>query len=136
MIRDNVILEQPGLQERMNRIGIFGTVILHGPLFEKLGKFFVEEFAKLPRIGGRDWGDDDNKGEKEDLGKEVKWRKKRLEMEKKGEVLWTACHVRQCTVVKVMAPAHEAAREWMGMMLKWEGTVEREIGEGGLMFVR
>ena len=86
----------------------------------------------MPRIGARDWGE---REEREVTGEE-KWRRQRWEMEEASGVVWTACHVRGCTVVKVMAPGYEGAREWVGAMLKWEGSIGREFGEGGLMFVR
>ena len=136
LVRDAVVLEQPELKGRMNDVGVFGTVILRGPLFSSLGVFFVNEFEILPRIGGRDWGTDgDDKGGKTPSKRE-QWRKKRVDKEKRDRVLWTACLVRGCTVVKFMAPEVEGAREWLGEMLKEDGSIGREFGPGGLMFVR
>jgi len=56
--------------------------------------------------------------------------------EKEDGLLWTSCFVRGCTVVKFTAREVEGARAWLRSMLREEGTVARECGEGGLMFVR
>ncbi|KAK0507687.1 hypothetical protein JMJ35_009576 [Cladonia borealis] len=134
LVRDAVVLEGRDIGERMDGKGVFGTVILRGRLFEGLGWFFVEEFGALPRIGGRDWG---GAGERvKELTDRERWRKERLRREKEDGVLWTACFVRGCTVVKFAAEEVEGARQWLGSMLREEGSVGREFGEGGLMFVR
>ena len=136
LVRDAVKFEQPGLREKMDGMGVFGTVILRGPLFRSLAGFFVEEFDLLPRIGGRNWSPSRDAGLEQRLSERERWRKGRIEKEKEHGVLWTACHVRECTIVKFMAPGLEDARHWLGSMLKEEGTVCREFGEGGVMFVR
>lgn len=167
LLRDSIILSQPGLRTRMEDIGIIGTVILRGPVFYSLGKFFVREFSALPRIGGRDWGSTpsppsysssladgtEGSGGHADVTAEEKeqnerhrqrqrdkerrkWRRARQEHETKDGVLWTACHVRGCTVVKFTGRSYQGARDWLGAMLREEGTVGREFGLGGLMFVR
>ncbi|KAL6721548.1 hypothetical protein ACLMJK_000652 [Lecanora helva] len=139
LVRDAVVLDATtagsgaDIKSRMDGMGVFGTVILRGPLFHSLGHFFVEEFSLLPRIGGREWGNSDVVAE---LTGVEQWRKERVEREKRDGVLWTACFVRGCTVVKFSAREVEGARGWLGGMLRWEGTVGRECGEGGLMMVR
>lgn len=134
LVRDAVVLEGRGIGERMDGKGVFGTVVLRGGLFEGLGGFFVEEFGLLPRIGGRDWG---GGGERVvELTERERWRKDRLRREKVDGVFWTACFVRGCTIVKFAAEEVEGARRWLGSMLREEGSVGREFGEGGLMFVR
>ena len=134
LVRDAVVIEGRDIGERMDGKGVFGTVILRGRLFEGLGGFLVEEFGALPRIGGRDWGD---AGERvKELTDRERWRKERLRREKEDGLLWTACFVRGCTVVKFAAEEVEGARRWLGSMLREEGSVGREFGEGGLMFVR
>ena len=134
LVRDAVVLEGKDIGERMDGKGVFGTVVLRGRLFEGLGGFFVEEFGLLPRIGGRDWG---GGGERVKVltGRE-RWREERLRREKEDGVLWSACFVRGCAVVKFAAGEVEGARWWLGSMLREEGSVGREFGEGGLMFVR
>ena len=134
LVRDAVVLEGSDIGARMDGKGVFGTVILRGKLFEGLGGFFVEEFGLLPRIGGRDWGVAGERVEK--LTDKERWRKERLRREKEDGVLWTACLVRGCTVVKFAAKEVEGVRWWLGNMLREEGSVGREFGEGGLMFVR
>lgn len=134
LVRDAVVLEGRGIRGRMDGKGVFGTVILRGPLFKCLADFFVEEFKALPRIGGRNWGSG-NEVVKE-LTKKEEWKKRRLEREKQDGLLWTACHVRGCAVVKFAASEVEGARWWLGCMLREEGSVGREFGDGGLMFVR
>ena len=158
VVRDNIVLEnnqrgngvgeQGEVKNRMDGYGVVGTLILMGPVFASLAKFFVGEFEGLERIGGRDWGgsggrDDDRGGkaggkEEEERRRRERWRADRQSMEKEQGVVWTACHVRggKCCVVKFMAREMQGARDWLGGMLREEGTVGREFGEGGLMFVR
>ena len=134
LVRDAVILDGKDVLGRMDGMGVFGTVILRGPLFKGLADFFVEEFKALPRIGGRNWGGASDPVQL--LTAREQWRKRRLEREKGDGVLWTACHVRGCMVAKFAARELEGARGWLGSMLKEEGSIARECGEGGLMFVR
>ena len=134
LVRDAVVLEGGDIGKRMDGMGVFGTVILRGPLFKGLAEFFVEEFQALPRIGGRNWGNVGDVVEEESTRE--KWRGRRIEVEKGDGVLWTACHVRGCTIVKFSAKEVEGARHWLGSMLREEGSIGRECGEGGLMFVR
>jgi len=134
LVRDAVILDGKDIPGRMDGMGVFGTVILRGPLFKTLADFLVEEFKALPRIGGRNWASA-TEPVKELTAKE-EWRKERLQREKEASVLWTACHIRGCMVAKFAAKELEGARWWLGSMLREEGTIARECGEGGLMFVR
>lgn len=134
LVRDAVVLDGKDVRGRMDGIGVFGTVLLRGPLFDALAGFFVDEFKALPRIGGRNWtGTGDAVHE---LTAKEEWREKRLQKEKDDGVLWTACHVRGCTVVKFAATEVDGAKAWLRNMLKEEGSVGREFGDGGLMFVR
>ena len=133
-MRDSVVLEGENIRARMDNMGIFATVILHGPLFESLMQFFLKEFRLLPRIGGRNWGPDGQVAKKP-TGQE-KWREERLQKEGRDGLIWTAARVRGCTIVKFGAREVEGARIWLGGMLKEEGTVGREFGEGALMCVR
>ena len=134
LLRDAVVLDGKDIRGRMDGMGVFGTVLLRGPLLQPLAEFFVEEFKALPRIGGRNWtGASDMVPE---LTAKEEWRKKRLQREKEDGVLWTACHVRGCTIVKFATIQVEGAKLWLGNMLKEEGSVGREFGDGGLMFMR
>lgn len=134
LVRDAVVLEGRNIRDRMDKVGVFGTVILHGPLFKGLGEFLVKEFKALPRIGGRNWGGAGD--EVQELTAREKRRVERVRRENVDGVLWTACHVRGCTVVKFSAKEVEGARGWLGGMLREEESVGREFGPGGLMFVR
>ena len=136
ILRDNVILDgntvtEGGLAKKMDGMGVFGTVICMGPLFENLGKFFVEEFKRLPRIGGRDWGD-----EEVDATEDEKMRRNRCKSEKEDGVLWTAASVRGLVLVKFGAREVEGARKWLGWMLRENDTVGKEFGDGALMCVK
>ena len=141
LLRDSVILSDgpDGVGQSSLRAegkGVFGTVIMLGSVFEDIGKFFVEEFGKLPRVGGRDWGDEK---ELKLVGKELEreeWRRKRVAKEKEDGVLWTATTVRGLVLVKFGSREVEGARQWLADMWKFEGTISREFGEGGLMSVR
>ena len=134
LVRDAVVLDGEDIRGRMDGRGVFGTVLLRGPLFERLADFFVEEFGALPRIGGRNWTNAGDTVLELTAGEE--WRKQRLQREREDGVLWTACHVRGCTIIKFAAEEVEGAKAWLGSMLKEEGSVGREFGDGGLMFVR
>jgi len=134
LLRDSVILSGEGLKNKMENLGVFGTLILIGPLVQRLADFFLTEFTLLPRIGSRNWGEASSEPKLE--GRE-RWRKERQEREKKDGVLWTVAKVRggRATVVKFGARDVEGGREWLGGMLREEGTVGREFGPGGLMGV-
>lgn len=127
------------LRSTMHGLGIFGTLILRGPLTKSLGEFFVAEFAALPRIGARDWRTEEARRLAEDEGARdphVVWREERLEMERREKVLWSAASVRGCVVVKFGATTVEAGRMWIGSMLAKEGSVEEHFGDQALMCVR
>lgn len=127
------------LRSTMHGLGIFGTLILRGPLTKSLGEFFVGEFAALPRIGARDWRTEEARRLAEDEGARdphVVWREERLEMERREKVLWSAASVRGCVVVKFGATTVEAGRTWIGSMLAKEGSVEEHFGDQALMCVR
>lgn len=144
LVRDAVKLDNnPGvapavsvrsLRDAMHGNAIFGTLILRGPLVQALGAFFLSEFAALPRIGARDWGESTVTDEQKDPH-EV-WRAERLRLEKEGKVLWSAASVRGCVVVKFGAATVEAGRVWVGNMLCKEGSVARCFGDQALMCVR
>lgn len=127
------------LRSTMHGLGIFGTLILRGPLTRSLGDYFVAEFAALPRIGARDWRTEEAKQLAEDEGARdphAVWREERLGMERREKVLWSAASVRGCVVVKFGAATVEAGRMWIGSMLVKEGSVEKHFGDQALMCVR
>ncbi len=145
LLRDNVLLEgdQLGTQEKllkkkMHGLGLFGTLILKGPLFDPLAAFFMAEFSALPRIGARDFRSQEkvNKDSGIILSKQESWRNERLRREKEDGLLWSAARVRGCTVIKFGAHTVEGGRTWIGSMLKEEGSTEQHFGEDCLMCVR
>ncbi|KAJ9668307.1 hypothetical protein H2201_001737 [Coniosporium apollinis] len=134
LLRDNVMLDESGkmkigLMGRMDGLGVFGTLILHGPLFEHLGKYFMDEFDRLPRIGARKW---DEGFEEKGFESGESSRKTRQEQESRDGLLWTAATVRSFVVVKFGARQVEGARRWLSHMLKSEGSVEKGFGERAL----
>ena len=135
LLRDNMVFEDgnksevlPDFQDRVDGLGVFGTLIVKGPMFEDLGKFFLSEFVKLPRIGARKWGDE----EKEEESEVELWRKKRLRDETKDGLLWTVANVRGFILVKFGAKEVEGGKRWLSTMLKTESSVERNFGERAL----
>jgi urease accessory protein len=145
LLRDSVILEEnnsdpkeKALRNKMQQMGIFGTLVLRGPLLEDLAAFVLAEFASLPRIGARDFRSQDkmDKDHGLTLSPEENWRQTRLEQEKADSVLWSAAKVRGCTVVKFGARTVEGGRLWIGNLLKREGSISRLFGDDSTMCVR
>lgn len=145
LLRDNVMLEgdeigskERILRKKMHENGIFGTLILKGPIFDTLAAFFMAEFSILPRIGGRDFRSQAKKevDQSRTISQLERWRTIRLEHEKAGHVLWAAAKVRGCTVIKFGARTVEDGRMWVGSMLKQEATVVEQFGEDAIMCVK
>lgn len=141
LLRDNVLLdtgkdvEVGSIARRMDALGAFGTLILFGPHFNELGKFFMDEFKILPRIGGRKWDSGSDDGQEEIDASEVK-RKERQRQETVDGLLWTAAAVRGCVVVKFGAREVEGGKRWLRGMLEAEGSVPDQFGERCLMCLR
>ncbi|KAL8402991.1 hypothetical protein RB594_008303 [Gaeumannomyces avenae] len=144
LVRDAIVLDRQGagayagtLSDTMHGHGVFGSLVLRGPLTRSLGEFFMAEFAALPRIGARDFrgggGDGDGDDDDDPL---AAWRAERLALERQHSVLWTAAAVRGCVVVKFGAAEVEGGRLWVGAMLAREGSVERNFGKDSMMCVR
>lgn len=145
LLRDSVILAgdtpqktQMPLKEKMHRLGLFGTLILRGPLVEKLASFFLAEFATLPRIGARDFRSDEDKhrDRQSSVTSRELWRISRLKQEKDEEVQWSAAKIRGCTVVKFGTRTVEGGRHWIGSMIQEEGSIEQVFGEAALMCIK
>ncbi|KAK7544785.1 UreD urease accessory protein-domain-containing protein [Phyllosticta citribraziliensis] len=150
LVRDNIMLHN-GVEGgsvttagdvlgRMDGLAAVGTLVLCGPVFVALGAFFMDEFAALPRIGAKTWSSGAAAAAPEDsqseLSKQEIWRADRLRQEADDGVLWTAANVRGSVLVKVGAKTVEGARSWLGRMIKREGSVEREFGEGALLCLK
>ena len=145
LLRDNLILagdradfKKKGLREKMQHMGIFGTLVLRGPLVEGLAAFILNEFATLPRIGGRDFRSQERMNEDSGitLSLDEKWRQARLAQEKADTVLWSAARVRGCTVVKFGARTVEGGRVFIGNLIKQEGSISQIFGEDSILCIR
>lgn len=116
--RDSLILEDENgeglIRERTTPHGIVGTLILYGPLFDSLASFLVQRFASQPRIGAPS----STSSSSPNLDSNVTWIVARV---RAGFVL-----------VKFGAKDHEAAKQWLGGLLRKEGSVEREFGHEAL----
>jgi len=145
LLRDYVILEgkssngeEHELRKKMSNMGLFGTLVLRGPMVENLAKFFLVEFSSLPRIGARDFRSQAKVDR--DSGLIVShlesWRSARLEREKEDRVLWSAARVRGCTVVKFGSHTVEGGRTWISNMLKEEGSISQLFGDQATLCIR
>lgn len=137
LLRDNIFLDSLGngsenLAGRMDALGVFGTLIIYGPLTERLGQYFMDEFRLLPRIGGRKWDTNSESGDDDVSPVEVR-RLRRQDMEKEDGLLWTAASVRGCVVVKFGAKQVEGGKKWLKWMVKDQGTIAEEFGERALL---
>lgn len=141
LLRDNLVLDVGAEEQdvgsiaaRMDGMGVFGTLILYGPLFERLGRFFMAEFKRLPRIGGSKW--DSGSGDEEEVTEAEVRRVVRHRQETADGLLWSAASVRGCVVVKFGAREVEGGRKWVRTMLETEGSVVEQFGERSLMCLR
>lgn len=135
LLRDNLVLDgndpdSESLLGRMDGLGVFGTLILYGPLFAELGSYFMEEFRLLPQMGARQWDAPAVPGPRE------LERAARVERERMDGVLWTAATIRGFVIVKFGARAVEGAKRWLRHVLKTEGTVEQLFGERALLCLK
>ena len=138
LLRDSLIMTDDafghvtGLNAKADNLGVFGTLILSGNLFESLASYFMDEFNKTPRIGAKNWTTMENKSNSiEDTE-----RSQRQHQERADGVLWTAANVRGFGLVKFGAREVEGARRWLNSMISREGSVEKHFGEQALFCVR
>lgn len=154
LVRDTVKLDSTAslkspiikeLRDTMHGTGIFGTLVLRGPLMRDLGAFFLAEFAAMPRIGARDWRSDEVKKAQEaqqlNVGEQTlnsleSWRATRLRLEQDERILWSAANVRGCVVVKFGSVTVEGGRMWIGTMLARQGGIAEQFGDQALMCVK
>ena len=140
LIRDTQKLSQSAcdslgqsLKENMHILGVFGTLILWGNALQTLATFFLDEFAALPRLGGRDFRSlEDRAGHNDDAND---WRSQRIRLEREHGVIWSAAQVRGCVVVKFGSTAVEGGRAWLSSMLLQEGTVADIFGDQALLCI-
>lgn len=140
LLRDNQMLDcdmnnqQASLKEKMDHVGAYGTLILRGPVFESLGRYFLREFEAMPRIGEKIWDDEPSKNDVKDPT--LIQRIERGNLEQKFNVLWTAAHVRGFVMIKFSAVEVEGVKQWLLYMLRDEGSIEKRFGERALMCLR
>ena len=137
LLRDNILLDRRkefGVKDvaaRVDGLGVICSLILCGPIFDKLAKFFIKEFGEMPRVGEKKW---DNE---EDIAPSVHSYQGRLQMRRNQEqldgVLWTVAKLRNFVLVKIGAREVEGARKWLRAMIQEDGTVEQEFGERSLL---
>ncbi|KAL3467861.1 UreD urease accessory protein-domain-containing protein [Aspergillus heterothallicus] len=109
------------IRERTSPHGVIGTLILYGPVFELLSSFFVDRFTSLPRIGARNWSSSAPAAAESTPHYDSK-------------VTFTAARVRAgCVLVKFGAEDFETAKDWLGAILREEGSIAREFGEEALL---
>lgn len=139
LLRDAVILsnqqtaQEDGLPEKMNGMGVFGTLMLYGPVFKNLGEYLMDEFSSQPRIGAKNWSGERSTGESSP--EEVRRDKLRRQEQADG-LLWTAARVRGFVLVKFGAREADGARKWLGAIIRREGSVEKEFGHQALFCLR
>ncbi|PYH91707.1 UreD-domain-containing protein [Aspergillus ellipticus CBS 707.79] len=114
--------DQNLIRERTHPYGVVGTLILYGPVFERLGAFMLERFTSLPRIGARNWASSSLEQAATDAAPNYD-----------SLVTFTAARVRGGFVlVKFGAEDFATAKDWLGMVLREEGTILSEFGEEAL----
>ncbi|EEH47347.1 uncharacterized protein PADG_03445 [Paracoccidioides brasiliensis Pb18] len=102
--------------------GILGTLILHGPLFSSLSSFIMTEFTSQPRLGGRNWSSSAATSTPASANST-----------RDSSVLWTAARIRSNFVlVKFGARDFESAKEWLGGLMRREGSLVDEFGTEAL----
>src|SRR5947207_424700 len=121
-----------GILDKTDGMGVFGTLILYGPTFQALAAFFLDEFRNQPRIGAKNWSD--RIGEKP-TSEETRARERSHE-EKANDLLWTAANRRDFVVVKFGAREIGGARQWIGDMIRRQGSIEKEFGPQALIGLR
>ena len=140
LLRDAVVLSDErlggmGLVDKTNGMGVFGTLIIYGPVFRRLGEEFMRLFGKQPRIGAKNFErkEDEKKGVEHVEDAAMKAEKLYEDME---GFLWTAANVRGFVLVKFGARDVDGARRWLGGLLRLEGSVERHFGHQALIGLR
>lgn len=137
LLRDAVMLHEDGLAgtgliEKSNDMGIFGTLIVYGPVFKKLREFLLQEFTDQPRIGAKNWTSNDSTSHLNGVPKLDQI----VSLEKMDGLLWTAADVRGFVLLKFGAREIDGARRWLGRLLRQEGTVERVFGHQAMLCLR
>lgn len=130
---DNTTSFKRLIREHTSGQGIIGTLILYGPLFDSLGSYFMHTFTSQSRIGGQNWSSSTSASVDQIEGQSNGFDTNRSGVTPSKDVTWTAARVRAGFVlVKFGAKHFETARDWLGGMIRAEGSVVREFGEEAL----
>jgi urease accessory protein len=137
LLRDNLILDKHGktgmpLASRMDNYSVFGTLIIRGPVFSSLAKFFLDEFEALPRIGGRNWGD----VVQPELQAHEQRQYERQQRETADGLVWSAANVRGFVLVKFASREVEGCRNWLRDMIREEGSLLDTFGERAILCLK
>lgn len=133
LLRDNLLLDSQKafnigfMANRVDHLGVVGTVILRGPVFSQLAAFFINEFEVLPRIGEKRW--DDAEESTPNANSAEGRRKLREKQDERDGLLWTAARVRDFVLVKFAAREVQGAKRWLKAMLQEDGSLEESFGE-------
>ncbi|EXJ84533.1 hypothetical protein A1O3_05202 [Capronia epimyces CBS 606.96] len=137
LLRDAVSLHQddPGATElpgKTDNMGVFGTLIVYGPVFKELAEFLVQEFSSQPRIGAKNWAVNETSAQNEGTTHAELARQR----EQQDGLLWTAANVRGFVLVKFGATELDGAKRWLRELLKKEGTIEKTFGHQAFLCLR
>lgn len=116
LMRDSIVLDgtssmEQSYRDEMDDLGVFGTLIIRGPVFHTLSQLFMKEFSSQPRIRGGSPGP----------------------TAPPSRLTWTAASMRGFVIVKFGAKEVDEAKRWLREMLDCDGTVAREFGQHSLM---
>lgn len=138
LLRDALILDNEstsqvhGLIDKTADMGVFGTLVIYGEVFQSLKEHFEREFVALPRIGAKQWTSDAPTSSSPRSTREA-WREKRIAHETSSGLLWTAASLRGFLVVKFGSRAVEGSRQWLADMIKEEGSLGANFGPQALI---
>ena len=142
LLRDAVMLSGKGAQRRQHgtlsatdNLGVFGTLIVHGPLFEQIGSFIMDEFSHQPRIGGKSWPRQEHEKEAEEDAATAS-RNQRHRQEEADGLLWTVANIRGFVVVKFGAHDVTGAKRWLRTLLRHDGIIEKAFGHQAFFCLR
>lgn len=138
LLRDAVLLHDEDLSgsslvANSNDMGIFGTLIVSGPMFKHLADFLTDRFAAQPRIGAQNWNTEVAVAQSSSPLTQAELSER---IGHAAGLLWTAAKVRGFVLVKFGAKDLDGARRWLGSLLKQEGTVERIFGHQALLCLK
>ena len=133
LLRDNLVLDDlspvgatstSNYRDAMDDLEVFGTLIIRGPVFHKLGRAFMQEFACLPRIRGNPNPKPNSPHPQSEPSTAAAG---------SARLTWSAASIRGFVMVKFGAKEVDDAKQWLREMLVRDGTVEQEFGQHSLL---